>query len=126
MKTTVEERLSVAKTIWGQIRSTLSPFEIMSWGVSKRYFDEYEGMPALRLRVSGLLHKGWVYICLNYGTDAYEVYFVNMRGVVKKHLEEVYCDNLGWVLDRHIERGDFTEAEYAKKAVADSNRKMNR
>jgi len=126
MKTTVEERLAVAKTIWAQIRATLTTSELWSWGISKRYYDEYNGMPALRLRVSGLLHKGWAVICYNYGYDWYEVYFINMRGEVKDKIDEVYCDDLGRVLDRRIERGDFTEAEYAKKAMADSNRKLNR
>ena len=124
MKTTPEERMAVAKTIWQQIRATLNVYEIMSWGCSKRIATEYNGMPALQIRVTGLQHKGWVFICLNYGKDAYEVYFVNVRGNVKEHLEEVYSDNLGYVLDRHIERGDYSTERYKKLALADSARKF--
>lgn len=126
MKTTAQERMAVASTIWQQIRCGLTWSELMSWGISKKIATEYNGMPALQLRVTGLIHKGWVFVCLNYGMDAYEVYFVNVRGTVKKHLEEVYCDNLGEVLDRHIERGDYSAERYAKLAMADSQRKCNR
>jgi hypothetical protein len=58
--------------------------------------------------------------------DAYEVFFVTVRGTVKKHLDEVYCDNLGEVLDRHIERGTGSDKAYYKAAMADSARKFNR
>jgi hypothetical protein len=117
--------MAVATTIWRQIRAELSLNKIMSWGLSKRIATEYNGMPALQMRVTGLLHKGWVYVCLNYGNDVYEVYFVNTRGAVKRHLDEVYCDNLGFVLDTNIERGTFAADEYARLAAADTARKMN-
>ena len=126
MKTTSQERVAVATEIWQQVRASLTFSEIMSWGLSKKIATEYNGMPALQIRVSGLQHKGWVIIALNYGIDAYEVFFVTVRGVVKKHLDEVYCDNLGFVLDRNIERGYGSESEYAKAAMADSNKKLNR
>ncbi len=126
MKTTSQERISVASTIWGQIRASLNFSEIISWGISKKIATEYNGKPALQIRVSGLQHKGWVIIALNYGLDCYEVYFVTVRGTVKKTLDEVYCDNLGDVLDRNIERGYGSESAYYKAAMADSARKFNR
>lgn len=126
MKTTVEERMAVATEIWQQIRAALTVSEVMSWGLSKKIATEYDGMPALALRVSGLQHKGWVYISLDYGRDVYEVDLVSVRGTVKRHLDEVYCDNLGEVLDRIIERGYGSEDAYYKAAMADSNRKLNR
>ena len=118
--------MDVATTIWRQIKASLTYSEIMSWGVSKKIATEYHGMPALQLRVSGLLHKGWVMVCLNKGYDWYEVYFLDVRGRTKAYDTEVYCDELGGLLDRRIERGDFTEAEYARKAAADSRRRFSR
>ena len=126
MKTTSIERITVATEIWRQIRASLTVSELMSWGLSKRVATEYNGMPALQMRVTGLQHKGWVYVALDYGRDVYEVFFVSVRGVVKNHLDEVYCDNLGDVLDRNIERGYGSESAYYKAAMADSNRKLNR
>lgn len=118
--------MTVASTIWGQIRSALTFSEIMSWGLSKKIATEYNGKPALQIRVSGLQHKGWVYIALDYARDCYEVSLVSIRGTVKKHLDEVYCDNLGEILDRNIERGYGSDNAYYKAAMADSNRKLNR
>lgn len=126
MKTTVQERINVATEIWRQIRCGVGVTVLMSWGLSKRVATEYNGMPALQMRVTGLQHKGWVYVCYNYGMDAYEVFFVTVRGTVKRHLDEVYADNLGEILDRYIERGFGSESAYFKAAMADSNRKMNR
>lgn len=126
MRTTSQERMAVATEIWGQIRASVTVSEVMSWGLSKKIATEYNGMPALQIRVSGLQHKGWVIIALNYGLDCYEVFFVSTRGTVKKHLEEVYCDNLGQVLDRGIERGYGSESAYYRAAMADSARKFNR
>ena len=79
MKTTAEERMEVATTIWQQIRATLTMPEIWSWGVSKKIATEYNGKPALQLRVSGLQHKGWAVIALDYGRDVYEVYLLNLK-----------------------------------------------
>jgi hypothetical protein len=126
MKTTSYERMAVATEIWRQIRAGVGVTVIMSWGLSKRVATEYNGMPALLMRVTGLQHKGWVYVCLNYATDTYEVYLVTVRGAVKRHLDEVYCDNLGEMLDRLIERGYCSEDAYYKAAMADSARKFNR
>ena len=85
MKTTVQERINVATEIWRQIRCGVGVTVLMSWGLSKRVATEYNGMPALQMRVTGLQHKGWVYVCYNYGMDAYEVFFVTVRGTVKRH-----------------------------------------
>ena len=116
----------VAKTINAQINATVeNRFVIWSWGVSRRFATIYNNMPALGLRVSGLLHKGFVYICLNEGRDVYEIYCVNMRGKVTKVNNEVYCDNLGFVLDGMIEKDHSLSNEaYRAKALKDSAKKM--
>lgn len=116
----------VAKTINAQIYATVeNRFVIWSWGVSRRFATIYNNMPALGLRVSGLLHKGFVYICLNEGRDVYEIFCVNMKGKVKDSNNEVYCDNLGFVLDCMIEKDPALTGEaYKAKAMRDSARKM--
>lgn len=126
MKTTKEQRMAVATEIWAQIRATVSPFVYMSWGVSRKVADEYEGRPALSLRVSGVYHKGWAVISYDYGSDTYKVDLISIRGVVKKHFDDVYCDMLADLLDRHIERGYGSSEEYHKAAMADSQKKFNR
>ena len=68
-------------------------------------------MPALRIKVNGRLHKGYVIVALN-GSDYYEVYLHNEKGTVCVH-EEVYYDELGDIIDKAIESGT-DKAEYDK------------
>ena len=118
--------MTTAKTIEQQILWSINKFEYMSWGISKKAAIEYEGMATLALRVSGAVHKGWVFISLNEGMDCYEVRLLNVaRTKVKRTLEEVYCDNLGQVLDGLIERkAEWTDEQYKNKAARDSARKL--
>ena len=118
--------MATARTAEQQILWSINKWEYMSWGVRQKAAIEYEGMATLALRVSGAVHKGWVYVSLNEGMDCYEVRLLNVaRTKVKRTLEEVYCDNLGEVLDGLIERkAEWTDAQYKDKAVRDSARKM--
>lgn len=125
---TNEFMLNVAKTIWNQIKASVeSMWVLYSWGVSKKVYREYNGMATLALRVTGLLHKGWVYISYNEGKDLYEVRLMTTRHTLKngtKVYEEVYGEDLGGLIDSIVERGNCSEDEYYKKAMKDSERKM--
>ena len=118
--------MATAKTIEQQILWSINKWEYLSWGISKKVAIEYEGMATLALRVSGAVHKGWVFISLNEGKDCYEVRLLNVaRTKVKRTLEEVYCDNLGEVLDGLIERKtEWTDEQYKNKGARDSAKKM--
>ena len=118
--------MATAKTIEQQILWSISKWEYMSWGIRKKVAIEYESMATLALRVSGAVHKGWVFISLNEGKDCYEVRLLNVaRTKVKRTLEEVYCDNLGQVLDSLIERKtEWTDEQYKNKGARDSAKKM--
>lgn len=118
--------MATAKTAEQQILWSINKWEYMSWGIRQKSALEYEGMATLALRVSGAVHKGWVFISLNEGKDCYEVRLLNVaRTKVKRTLDEVYCDNLGQVLDGLIERkAEWADAQYKDKAVRDSARKM--
>ena len=122
---TPKEVMAIATTINGQIGWTASISVQWSWGVSKRQATIYKGMATLKLRVSGAIHKGWVLISLNQGTDTYEINLTDVRGTVKKTLEDVYCDQLGTTIDQLIERpAGMTTKEYAKVAMADTRKKL--
>lgn len=82
---------------------------LMSWGIEEFAATIYKEMPALGIKVNGRLHAGYVIIALN-GSDYYEVYLLNGKGVVCIN-EEVCFDELGDVIDRAIERGT-DKAEY--------------
>lgn len=120
--------MSVAKTILEQLFWSIDKWTYLSWGVSKRVAMVCNDMPTLALRVSGLVHKGWVYISLNEGADCYEVRLLNVgQDKVKTVLEDIYCDNLGTVIDSLVEKPIGIDGKtYKRKAMKDSERKINR
>ena len=95
--------------------STLPPLPVLYVGgesanLSLRYSKE---LPALRLKVNGRLHAGYVVIALN-GSDYYEVYLLKEDDSNAKCVNEEVCfDELGDVIDRAIESGTDKE-EYDK------------
>lgn len=113
-----------AETAWSQLFWSVNKWTVMSWGVSKRVATIYNNMPTLALKVSGLVHKGWVYISLNEGKDVYEVRLFKNKQCIKT-IEEVYCDNLGETIDELVEKPtSMSEEEYSEKAKADSMAKL--
>ena len=119
--------LKIANEINRQIRCCVTTDVVMSWGVSKRIATVYNDMATLALRVSGVLHNGWVYISLDEGRD---VYIVTLLSADKKKVvsvnDEVYCEDLGGLIDSLVERKtEWTDEEYKKLALADSERKLN-
>lgn len=65
--------MKIANEINRQIRCGVTADVIMSWGVSKRIATVYQDRATLALRVSGVLHKGWVYVSLDESRDCYVV-----------------------------------------------------
>ena len=115
----------IANTAWQQLFWSVQIPVVMSWGISKKYCTTYKGMPTLMLRVSALIHKGWVYISLNEATDTYEVRLMDTQHKCKKTTEDIYCDNLGSIIDGLIEKPlSMTDEEYQERAIADSRKKM--
>lgn len=103
--------MQVAQTIKKQLIA-LTPMPILiSWGIEEFAATLYNDLPALRIKVNGRLHTGYVIIALN-GSDYYEVYLV--KGMDVKCVNDEICfDELGDVIDRTIESGT-NRAEYDK------------
>lgn len=119
--------LKITNEINRQIRCSVTTDVVISWGVSKRMATVYNDMATLALRVSGVLHKGWVYVSLDEGRDVYIVTLLSAdkKKVVSVH-DEVYCEDLGGLIDSLVERKtEWTDEEYKKLALADSERKLN-
>lgn len=118
--------MRIANEINRQIRCGVTISVQMSWGVSKRIATIYENRATLALRVSGVLHKGWVYISLDEGRDCYVITLLSPdKKKVVSVRDEVYCEELGSVIDNLVERKEeWTDKEYEKLAMADSEQKM--
>lgn len=120
-----EYLLQTAKTIWQQLFWSVTLQTVWSWGVSKKYYTLYNNMPTLMLKVSGLVHKGWVYISLNEGKDLYEVRLMKTKQKCVRTLEDVFCDQLGRTIDELIEKpASMPENKYRSKALAESQAKL--
>lgn len=119
--------MKIANEINRQIRCGVTVDVIMSWGVSKRIATVYQDRATLALRVSGVLHKGWVYVSLDEGRDCYAVTLLSAdKSKVIKVRDEVYCEELGSVIDNLVERKEeWTDDMYKELAFADSKMKLN-
>lgn len=103
--------MRVAQTIREQL-VTMTPIEVlMSWGIREFMATVFKDLPGLKLHVNGRLFQGDVLICLN-GSDYYEVYLQNGTGIECLN-DEVCFDELGELIDHHIESGTDKE-EYAR------------
>ena len=78
---------------------------LFSWGAT-RFTAIQDG---IAFHVQGfLMTDNWVKIVYNYGSDAFDVYFLNNKKELVKKVEEVYLDNLVDVIDFNVEKdGSF-------------------
>ncbi len=98
--------MRIAETIREQLVTMTDTAVLLSWGIHEFMATVYKDLPGLKFRVNGRLFQGYVLICLN-GSDYYEVYLQNGEGT-RCISDEVCFDELGEVIDRHIE-SDFKE-----------------
>ncbi len=125
-KEEIEHCFELANEAYKQLFWSIDRMTYMSWGVSKLQYTFYEDMPSLLLRVSGMLHKGYVIVSLDEGADAYVITLMTVRKVVKKSMKDIYCDTLGSTIDELIERPtDMNDEIYRNKALQDSAKKLN-
>lgn len=103
--------MRVAATIREQLVTMTDTPVLMSWGIEEFMATVFKNLPGLKFHVNGRLFQGEVLICLN-GSDYYEVYLRN--GTDIEYLSDEVCfDELGELIDRHIESGTDKE-EYAR------------
>ena len=103
--------MRIAGTIREQLVSMTDTAILMSWGIQEFMATIYKDLPGLKFRVNGHLFQGYVLICLN-GSDYYEVYLLNEEET-RCISDEVCFDELGEIIDSHIESGTDKE-EYAR------------
>lgn len=103
--------IRVAQTAKDQLMTMTPGSILMSWGIKEFAATVYNGMPALRIKVNGRLHAGYVIVALNC-SDYYEVYL--LHGITAVCVNEEVCFvELGEVIDKAIEKGT-DEKEYER------------
>lgn len=104
----------VADTILQQIKMTAGQIAMMSWAFRTPQFgtDKESNNHFLIFSVSGFLHKGKVRVTLM-GNDTYTVDLLKKDGTVKTSRSNVYCDEIGQIIDGLVEF-DGDKAKYDK------------
>jgi hypothetical protein len=96
---TTTRTMEIAQTIREQINYA-DKWALMAYGstnfIALTESNEFQG--GLQFKVNGMLHKGFVKIQLKW-IDTYTITFFNKKGVIKKEVEDVYCDMLVDILD---------------------------
>lgn len=125
MEYTAKQVNNIVANIHNQLMATAPNDMRYSWGAHSYQAILYHDMATLCFRVSGSLHKGWVLICYNEGSDLYDIYCLSTKHHVKKVNTGVYCDTLGQVIDNLVERpiGESDEA-YRQRVMRDTLKKM--
>lgn len=104
----------LAMYIWSILKTQMTV--IMSWGVDPskaRVIDN-----GMEIHVQGFLHKGFVQITLNEGTDLFEIKLLSEERETVKFIEDVYLDCLVNTLDENIEKCENYEqrvSEYLRE-----------
>lgn len=114
--------MRIAQTIQEQLVSLTPISVLLSCGITEFVATIFKDLPALRLKVNGRLHAGYVTIALN-GSDYYEVYL--QKGTDSECINNEVCfDELGEVIDRSIESGTDKEEydNFCKKQLEYLNR----
>lgn len=90
---------STSRTIINQINDA-DRSALMAWGANSfcaiSESKEFEG--GVSFKVNGLIHKGWIKVCLRW-VDDYTIIFINKNREVVKTFEGAYCDMLVPAID---------------------------
>ena len=90
----------LAMYIWSILKTQMTV--IMSWGLNPskaRVIDN-----GMEIYVQGFLHKGFVQITLNEGTDLFEITLLSKERETVKFIDSIYLDCLVNTLDENIEK----------------------
>ena len=104
----------LAMYIWSILKTQMTV--IMSWGLDPskaRVIDN-----GMEIHVQGFLHKGFVQITLNEGTDLFEITLLSEERETVKFIEDVFLDYLVNTLDENIEKCENYEqrvSEYLRE-----------
>lgn len=95
----------LAMYIWQILKTQMTV--IMSWGIDPgqaRVIDS-----GMEIHVQGFLHKGFLQITLNEGTDLFEITLLSENREPVKFIDDVYLDCLISTIDENVEKCDNYE-----------------
>ena len=90
----------LAMYIWSILKTQMTV--IMSWGIDPGQAKVIDC--GMEIHVQGFLHKGFVQITLNEGTDLFEIILLSEERETVKFIEDVYLDCLVSTIDQAVEK----------------------
>lgn len=84
---------------------------VWSWGFN----SPKPTQNGLAFKVQGFLHKGWVTIIYNEGTDLFDIKLLSNQLKEVKSIEGIYVDQLIYVIDDIVECCDNYEQKVKEK-----------
>ena len=99
------KNLELAMYIWRILRTQMTV--IMSWGIDPSKARVITN--GMEIHVQGFLHKGFVQITLNEGTDLFEITLLSENRETVKFIDGIYLDCLVDTIDRAVEKCDNYE-----------------
>jgi hypothetical protein len=115
--------METAETIRQQLVHLTDMNILLSWGISNLVATTHNGMAALKFTVRGRLHRGAVIIAYDEGSDYYQIFLRDAKGV-RKIAQDVDFESLSSIIDRAVETGDNAE-EYSKFCHAEFQKLMH-
>ncbi|CAM4388861.1 hypothetical protein [Flavobacterium terrigena] len=95
----ISKTMEIAQTILDQIKLA-DRSALIAWGATNfcalEESKEFQG--GLSFKVNGVIHRGWVKVCLRW-VDDYNIVFINRNRETVKTFEGAYCDMLVPVID---------------------------
>ncbi len=101
--------MSMAKYIMSIFKT--QPMVVCSWG----FHTPIAIKDGLRFRVNGFRHKGWCEVVYNEGMDTFIFRTIDRKGNTIREIEDVYFDNLVFVIDTTVETGRDSEEQYKER-----------
>ena len=104
----------LAMYIWSILKTQMTV--IMSWGLDSSKARVINN--GMEIFVQGFLHKGFVQLSLNEGTDLFDIKLLSEERELVKFIEDVFLDCLVNTLDKNIEKCENYEqriSEYLKE-----------
>lgn len=95
----------LAMYIWSILKTQMTV--IMSWGLDPSKARVINN--GMEIYVQGFLHKGFVQITLNEGTDLFEIKLLSEERELVKFIDGIYLDCLVDTIDREVEKCDNYE-----------------
>lgn len=104
----------LAMYIWQILKTQMTV--IMSWGIDPSKAKVITN--GMEIHVQGFLHKGFLQIVLNEGTDLFEVTLLSENRETVKFIDGIYLDCLVDTIDRAVEKCENYElrvSEYLRE-----------